>query len=43
MYLYLYFYNLYFAKKDATPVLCLLHLDVSCGEMLGLIQSQVFH
>ena len=40
--LYLYLYTLYFTKKDATPVLCLFHLDVSCGEMLGLIQSQVF-
>jgi len=40
--LYLYFYTLYFAKKDTTRVLCLFHLDVSCGEMLGLIQSQVF-
>ena len=38
----LYLYTLYFSKKDATPVLCLFHLDVSCGEMLGLIQSQVF-
>ena len=33
---------LYFTKKDAIPVLCLFHLDVSCGEMLGLIQSQLF-
>ena len=39
---YLYLYTLYFAKKDAIRVLCLFHLDVSCGEMLGLIQSQVF-
>ena len=34
---------LYFTKKDAIRVLCLFHLDVSCGEMLGLIQSQEFH
>ena len=33
---------LYYTKKDLTRVLCLLHLDVSCGEMLSLIQSQVF-
>jgi len=40
--LYLYLYTLYFTKKDAIPVLYLSHMDVSCGEMLGLIQSQVF-
>ena len=34
--------TLSFTKKDVIRVLCLFHLDVSCGEMLGLIQSQVF-
>ena len=33
---------LYFTKKDVIRVLCLFHLDVRCGEILGLIQFQVF-
>ena len=41
--LYLYLYTLHFTREDAFPVLYLFHLDVSCGEMLSLIQSQVFH
>ena len=31
-----------FTKNDAIRILCLFHLDVNCGEMLGLIQSQLF-
>jgi len=32
---------MYFTKKDVTRVLAVFRWDVSCGEVLGIIQSQV--
>jgi hypothetical protein len=32
---------IYFDKKEVTRILSIFHWDISCGEVLGIIQSQV--
>jgi len=33
---------MYFTKKDVTYVQSVFRGDVSCGEVLGIVQSQLF-
>jgi len=40
LFIYIYIY-IYISKEDVTCILSLFRWDVNCGEVLGIIQSQV--